>query len=92
MRIKIPTIDLTKKILRKQILNEVFLCIKELSGILPEETYCEVNVPDQLILIEFYLTQGNVNIEIDFEHSTINIWGDVYEDYKTVWETLSEKF
>jgi len=93
MKINIPTINLNyDKKTRKYILTEVFDYIRKLTGLLPKETYFEIDVPKELIIIEFFLEKGNVYINIDFKHIALSITSDVKEEEIKVGEYLRERF
>ena len=93
MKIKLPdTNSINERENKIYILTEIFDYIKKLTGLIPEETYFEIDVPKELIIIEFFLEEGNVYINIDFKYTMLSITSDVKKEEIKVGEYLRERF
>jgi len=93
VKIKLPdTNSINERENKIYILTEIFDYIRKLTGLIPEETYFEIDVPKESIIIEFFLEEGNVYINIDFEHTTLSITSDVKKEEIKVGEYLRERF
>jgi len=93
VKIKLPdTNSINERENKIYILTEIFDYIKKLTGLIPEETYFEIDVPKELIIIEFFLEEGNVYINIDFKYTMLSITSDVKKEEIKVGEYLRERF
>jgi uncharacterized secreted protein with C-terminal beta-propeller domain len=93
VKIKLPDINsINERENKIYILTEIFNYIKKLTGLTPGEIYFEIDVPKELIIIEFFLEEGNVYINIDFKYTTLSVTSDVKFEKIKVGEYLRERF